>query len=231
MIPRRIAEHVKGHNWFAVAIDFVIVVVGVFVATQVGNWNSASEQKRRTGLVVGALRQDPRDSIGVQEEFITQVGAGLAAFDAARARGNRPLPYYFRIAGSDTPPGYVWQAALQSGLVDLIHPSLLFDLGFYHSEQDGIGVKYVRYATFVETEILPRLSEGSSAFYDEEGKLKPAFAGNMDRLREWQSFVQVGVISATCLDERFANPTKAGKSCRPEYPALIARTDETERAR
>jgi hypothetical protein len=40
MIPRRIAEHVKDHNWFAVAIDFVIVVVGVFVGIQVSNWNA-----------------------------------------------------------------------------------------------------------------------------------------------------------------------------------------------
>jgi hypothetical protein len=40
MIPRRIAEHVKAHNWFAVAIDFVIVVVGVFVGIQVSNWNA-----------------------------------------------------------------------------------------------------------------------------------------------------------------------------------------------
>lgn len=31
MILRRITEHVKTENWFAVGIDFVIVVIGVFV--------------------------------------------------------------------------------------------------------------------------------------------------------------------------------------------------------
>ena len=231
MIPRRIAEHVKSQNWFAVGIDFLIVVVGVFVATQVDNWNDANRQKHKTEQIVEALRQDLRDAIGVQEGFITEVGAGLAAFDAARARGERPTPYYFRTAGSDTPPTYVWQAALQSGIVDLIHPSLLFDLGFYHSEQDGIGLKYVRYAIFVETEILPHLKEGSSAFYDDDGELKPAFAANMDRLREWLSFVQVGLISAKCLDERFADPTKTGRSCRLEYPDIVAGARETEVAR
>ena len=228
MIPRRIAEHVQSHNWFAVAIDFVIVVVGVFVATQVGDWNSASEQKRRTSLIIEGLREDLRDAIGAQEGFIDEVGAGLAAFDAARARGDKPLPYYFRIAGSDTPPDYVWQSALQSGIADLIHPGLLFDLGFYYSEQDGIGLKYVRYAIFVEDEILPHLSEGSSAFYDEDGKLEPAFAANMDRLREWLSFVQVGLVSARCLDERFANPANAGKSCRPTYRDPGAGPEGTE---
>jgi len=32
MILRRITEHVKTQNWFAIGLDFVIVVVGVFIA-------------------------------------------------------------------------------------------------------------------------------------------------------------------------------------------------------
>lgn len=40
MILRRIREHAKGHNWFAVGIDLVIVVLGVFLGTQVSNWNT-----------------------------------------------------------------------------------------------------------------------------------------------------------------------------------------------
>ncbi|WP_395648281.1 hypothetical protein [Terricaulis sp.] len=40
MLLRRIREHAKGHNWFAVGIDLIIVVLGVFLGTQVSNWNS-----------------------------------------------------------------------------------------------------------------------------------------------------------------------------------------------
>ena len=47
MILRRIAEHVKAQNWFAVAIDFVIVVVGVFVGLQVSNLNAARQDRTR----------------------------------------------------------------------------------------------------------------------------------------------------------------------------------------
>ena len=39
MVVRRIREHVSTHNWFAVAVDVVIVVVGVFLGQQVSNWN------------------------------------------------------------------------------------------------------------------------------------------------------------------------------------------------
>lgn len=45
MLLRRITEHVKAQNWTAVGLDFVIVVVGVFVGLQVQEW--AEEQDRR----------------------------------------------------------------------------------------------------------------------------------------------------------------------------------------
>ena len=39
MLLRRISQHVHDQNWFAVFIDFLIVVVGVFIGIQVANWN------------------------------------------------------------------------------------------------------------------------------------------------------------------------------------------------
>ncbi len=45
MILRRVIEHVKIQNWTAVAIDFVIVVVGVFIGIQVSNWNDVRKER------------------------------------------------------------------------------------------------------------------------------------------------------------------------------------------
>jgi len=39
MVLHRMRGHVTNHNWFAVAIDVVIVVVGVFLGLQANNWN------------------------------------------------------------------------------------------------------------------------------------------------------------------------------------------------
>jgi len=39
MLLRSITKHVKDQNWFAVGLDFFIVVVGVFIGMQVANWN------------------------------------------------------------------------------------------------------------------------------------------------------------------------------------------------
>ncbi|MEE2929144.1 MAG: hypothetical protein VX599_00360 [Pseudomonadota bacterium] len=45
MLFRRVIQHVKDQNWTAVGIDFVIVVVGVFIGIQVSNWNSGVQDR------------------------------------------------------------------------------------------------------------------------------------------------------------------------------------------
>ena len=39
MLLRSVSKHVRDQNWVAVALDFLIVVVGVFIGIQVANWN------------------------------------------------------------------------------------------------------------------------------------------------------------------------------------------------
>ena len=108
---------------------------------------------------------------------------------------------------------------MQAGLADLVNPNLMFDLGFYYSERDGIGIKYTRYAEFVDNQILPRLGNPSS-FYDKSGALKPAFVQNMDRLREWIEYSDTLTKSSQCLQRRLKKPQQPGPSCRPNYGAL-----------
>ena len=43
MLLRRITKHVKDQNWFAVALDFFIVVVGILIAFQITNWNDTRQ--------------------------------------------------------------------------------------------------------------------------------------------------------------------------------------------
>ncbi len=60
MIPRRVYEHVKAHNWFAVAVDLAIVVLGVFLGTQVSMWNEARETRARADVFSARLAEDLR---------------------------------------------------------------------------------------------------------------------------------------------------------------------------
>ena len=47
MLLRSLTKHVKDQNWFAVALDFIIVVVGILIAFQITEWNDARSEKRR----------------------------------------------------------------------------------------------------------------------------------------------------------------------------------------
>ncbi|WP_147371836.1 hypothetical protein [Henriciella algicola] len=41
MLLRRLSRHIGEQDWLAVVLDFFIVVLGVFIGVQLGNWNSA----------------------------------------------------------------------------------------------------------------------------------------------------------------------------------------------
>ncbi len=45
MILRRVIKHVRNQEWTAVFLDFLIVVMGIFVGLQVTSW-SASRAER-----------------------------------------------------------------------------------------------------------------------------------------------------------------------------------------
>ncbi|MGJ8664332.1 MAG: hypothetical protein ACSHWU_11815 [Marinicella sp.] len=57
MLLRRITKHVTEQNWFAVFIDFLIVVVGVFVGLQVQNWNTDRLAKEEEQQVLMQLQE------------------------------------------------------------------------------------------------------------------------------------------------------------------------------
>jgi hypothetical protein len=219
---RRLQEHLRTHNWLAVTLDFVIVVLGVYVAVWVGDLQAARERRQRTDKVVAALRQDLRDTIAVEAMFDKSLETAFGAFESARQRGETPPPVFLRLSGSDIPPRSPCLGVLQTQLAELIEPALLFELCFYYDERDGTGQKFVRYATFTENEILPRMKQDPRVFYAADGKeLAPVFASHMDRLREWRRDTATLHQWASCLDRRLGEPSKAGKSCRPAVGGTI----------
>jgi hypothetical protein len=79
MIFRRIKAHVEKENWFAVGIDFCIVVIGVFIGIQVANWNEA----RAVSVQETSYLRQLKDEISfisntaiAQEEFVETVVHG-----------------------------------------------------------------------------------------------------------------------------------------------------------
>jgi hypothetical protein len=73
MIYKRVAARLRAQDWFAITIELMIVIVGVFIGTQVSNWNADRLQKRETQRMLVQLKP--------QFDFLESF------FDAAR-------PYY-----------------------------------------------------------------------------------------------------------------------------------------
>jgi hypothetical protein len=79
LILRRVTEHVRTQNWTAVFLDFVIVVVGVFIGIQVSNWNDTRAfDARETGLLV-ELRSELEGSIRTTEQKAHAIGRVASA--------------------------------------------------------------------------------------------------------------------------------------------------------
>ena len=58
MLLRSITSHVRSQNWFAVGLDFVIVVVGIFVGLQVDGWNEGRKERVRERAAIEQLLSD-----------------------------------------------------------------------------------------------------------------------------------------------------------------------------
>lgn len=70
MLLRRIIGHVKAQNWFAVGLDFVIVVAGVFIGLQVQQWNEARKDAVQHEKLLERLGEEFRDLEPVAAELV-----------------------------------------------------------------------------------------------------------------------------------------------------------------
>ncbi|WP_407348431.1 hypothetical protein [Congregibacter variabilis] len=55
---RRFTQHVTDQNWFAVVLDFVIVVIGVFMGLQVQEWASNRQLEQQKTEYLSELREE-----------------------------------------------------------------------------------------------------------------------------------------------------------------------------
>lgn len=91
---RRLIDQLRQQNWMAVAIDLVIVVVGVFIGIQVANWNEDRATQRKADVFTLQLRADLLEEAWAYER---QIDYDTSVRDSARRAadalsGTVPLP-------------------------------------------------------------------------------------------------------------------------------------------
>jgi hypothetical protein len=71
MILRRLTANLRAQNWTAITIEFFIVVIGVFIGTQVANWNEARLAKVETKRMLEQLVPELRSQLEFFESVRT----------------------------------------------------------------------------------------------------------------------------------------------------------------
>ena len=85
MIQRRFATALKNQDWAIVAIEFVLIIVGVLLALQLNNWNE--DRANREGAENTLLRL--KSEVQVNIESLDERLAALESSAPARAAGGR----------------------------------------------------------------------------------------------------------------------------------------------
>jgi len=78
-----VTEHVKAQNWFAVGIDFLIVVVGVFIGIQVSNWNDARRDTTEERRLVTQLLEEVDPAIDSKKDWLDRINPRVEQFRSA----------------------------------------------------------------------------------------------------------------------------------------------------
>jgi hypothetical protein len=81
MILRRLIKHLRDQHWTLIAIDLMIVVVGVFIGTQVSNWNDARIERNLARGDLSQIADDLRSQVEFQRTLETSAKLRIAAVD------------------------------------------------------------------------------------------------------------------------------------------------------
>lgn len=184
MLLRRVTNHVKDQNWFAVGIDFIIVVVGVFIGIQVANWNDAQQSGIRESAVLAQLEEEfseIENSLTLQIQYrdsymqnmgaliTTLEGSGPAADDKtirqalsdATATGRRPAQSaaYLQITASGQ-LAMLNNTELERSLIEY-HTRLERD-NFVHQGLVDLVIEEVSTNRFVDRSVVNKGNFGAS---------------------------------------------------------------------
>jgi len=139
MLLRRVTQHFRTQNWFAVLLDFVIVVVGVFVGLQVQDWNDLRKQRLEEQKLLNRLHTETQALLDAHDEELATlrsrakilIGANSVLFSQEPPRDFTELECG-RISGSHVyrrPPDElpVLDEMLETGRFDLLQESAVRD--------------------------------------------------------------------------------------------------------
>lgn len=96
MILRRVVHRLKQQEWTAIAIELVLVVLGVFIGIQVSNWNEVRKEHSLEAVYLDRIAQDIRGDIVEMDEIVHVSTVRMSVLNRLLREANgRELPTGF----------------------------------------------------------------------------------------------------------------------------------------
>lgn len=180
---RRLAAALRGRDWFGVGVEVFAVLLGVALGLEASQWVERREENTYRAHMLEALGETLDDYAVHGRDIEDQMRQRIAAFEAARARGEQVAPPVYREPGGERPPTRAWDAVVATGVARAVEPELMFRLARFFSRADSFGERYIRYNDMSESAVLPYAGDPAH-FYGADGRIRPEVSAYVDRLRD-----------------------------------------------
>ncbi|MBT8141667.1 MAG: hypothetical protein HKN88_05675 [Gammaproteobacteria bacterium] len=167
MLLRRITQHVRDQNWFAVFIDFLIVVFGLFIGLQVNNWNENRKNIEIANSYIDRIETDLATQIKYFEHtqnYFKKTREHAIAALAAYQRPSEELDVQFLIdlyqasqTLSLTNRSGTYDELLATGRIDLIASTQIRTMLNHYYESGRARIHTFKVNTFVPYRKIARM--------------------------------------------------------------------------
>ena len=137
MILRRFAQSLQQQNWAAIAIEFVLLVLGVFLGIQVANWNVERDTTQKSAIFTERLKADLRGEdwtyqflIAYNREVLANANRAVEALEGKAAISDEALlvsAYRATQYRNRNQRGTTYDELVSTGSIDLIRDRTLRD--------------------------------------------------------------------------------------------------------
>lgn len=140
MMARRMIEKVRKQDWTTVTVEFVLLVIGVFLGIQAANWNAERADERLARAYVQRLTTDLRTDLATRREMVayyTTVLDSVERTDALLADPESDPRALLVNAYRATEYNYAtqtratWDEIVSGGHADLLPPGVAAATGEY----------------------------------------------------------------------------------------------------
>lgn len=133
MILRRFMKHVTDQNWFAVGLDVIVVITGIFLGMQVTEWNEDRKDMLKEKAVLEALFKESYERLAYLEAEVSEFASYVSGQEAsiqALIKGELPADMSHeefvkgvtltRRLAPPSPPSSIYNSIIATGEIRLI---------------------------------------------------------------------------------------------------------------